>query len=656
MLLGISLALLVACADPDSESQSANPDVIAPASTIGTTLPASIPGRNNGNQTPNAAARTPTPTATSTPVASRRSESDTNGVTSTDGSKSLPTPPDEFWINIGDVVKNAHPGPGAGNIESPGVQDIYHFNASPRQQIFFDSHGAADTHIFWSIVDEDGNFVFDKETLAFEDPDETFELTRGGVYTVAVWASGDFTGTYGFQVLNVPPLDEFSINIGDAIADAKPGPGAGNIESPGVQDIYHFNASPGQQIFFDSHGASDTHISWTVADEDGNFVFEKETIAFEQPDKTFELTRGGTYTITVWGESGATDVYGFEIINVPPNNVFTINVGDVVKNAHPGPGAGNIESPGVQDIYHFNATSRQVVFFDSFDATDTHIFWSIADVDGNFVFERETLAFEQPDKTFELTRGGTYTITVWGEAGAIDSYGFQILNVPPRDEFSINIGDAIADAKLGPGAGNIESPGVQDIYHFNASPGQQIFFDSHGASDTHVFWSIVDEDGNFVFHKETLAFEDPDETFELTRGGVYTVAVWASGDFTGTYGFQVLNVPPLDEFSINIGDAIADAKPGPGAGNIESPGVQDIYHFNASPGQQIFFDSHGATDTHISWTVADEGGNVIFEKEKLAFEDPDSDFELALGGVYTITVWGDGDVIGTYSFEIRSQS
>ena len=46
-------------------------------------------------------------------------------------------PPNRFSIKIGDQIKEDVPGPGAGIIESPGAQDIYTFDARPRQKIYF---------------------------------------------------------------------------------------------------------------------------------------------------------------------------------------------------------------------------------------------------------------------------------------------------------------------------------------------------------------------------------------------------------------------------------------------------------------------------------------------------------------------------------------
>jgi hypothetical protein len=45
--------------------------------------------------------------------------------------------PKQFSIKIGDAIKEAVPGAGAGVIESPGAEDVYTFNAVPRQNVYF---------------------------------------------------------------------------------------------------------------------------------------------------------------------------------------------------------------------------------------------------------------------------------------------------------------------------------------------------------------------------------------------------------------------------------------------------------------------------------------------------------------------------------------
>jgi hypothetical protein len=126
---------------------------------------------------------------------------------------------------------------------------------------------------------------------------------------------------------------------------------------------------------------------------------------------------------------------------------------------------------------------------------------------------------------------------------------------------------------------------------------------------------------------------------------------------TGTYGFTLWNVPPPDTFTVAIGDTVSNGVPGPGAGNIETPGVKDLYTFNATAGQRVYFALSGVAPAlaSVNWKLTAPDGAVIFDRILNCCGGADAgEFTLEQTGVYTITVGDDRDAgTGTYSFELR---
>ncbi|MEZ4731121.1 MAG: hypothetical protein R3E79_28710 [Caldilineaceae bacterium] len=201
----------------------------------------------------------------------------------------------------------------------------------------------------------------------------------------------------------------------------------------------------------------------------------------------------------------------------------------------------------------------------------------------------------------------------------------------------------------GAGAGNIETPGVKDIYHFTAVAGQQIYFDVQQA---------INAGGRRRMPPAPLSSTPASAVAirasrPLAVGGTYTITVGNDrGDGTGSYQFQIWNVPAAQVFTINIGDTVSNGVPGTGAGNIETPGVKDIYHFTATPGHRVNFDVQQAINA--GWQVTDAAGTVIFNT-CLGCGDPGVK-TLTLGGTYTITVGNDrGDGAGPYQFQLTAQ-
>jgi len=142
-------------------------------------------------------------------------------------------------------------------------------------------------------------------------------------------------------------------------------------------------------------------------------------------------------------------------------------------------------------------------------------------------------------------------------------------------------------------------------------------------------------------------------TVELPMSGVYTLEVGESSNAsTGTYSMWVVNVPSPDVFAISIGDVISDGVPGPGAGNIETPGVYDIYEFSAVAGQRVFFDTLSVDGVGtVNFRLLDPNG-VEMRNRQLNTSDLGT-VELPMSGVYTLEVGESTNAsTGTYSMAL----
>ena len=148
------------------------------------------------------------------------------------------------------------------------------------------------------LVDDNGMQIFNTCLGCSEPGVQT--LIKGGNYTLTVGNKTDpSTGTYRLQLFNVPPANQFAIKIGDKIKPGVPASGAGVIESPGAEDIYVFNAAPGQKAYFHllerSNGMD--YIKWRLVDDNGAEVFNTGLGCSDPGVQT--LIRGGKYTLTV---------------------------------------------------------------------------------------------------------------------------------------------------------------------------------------------------------------------------------------------------------------------------------------------------------------------------------------------------------------------
>jgi hypothetical protein len=131
----------------------------------------------------------------------------------------------------------------------------------------------------------------------------------------------DFTGATG---------NRYPIHVGDTVGDGVPAAGAGNIEQPSGIDIYTFNATPGQRVYFEElTGDCNSTTKWNLTDPAGAKVFDQtlgggDTTTCGNDAGRFQLA-GGCYMLIVTSNAPAT--YSFKLLDVPPPDQFAIAIG-----------------------------------------------------------------------------------------------------------------------------------------------------------------------------------------------------------------------------------------------------------------------------------------------------------------------------------------
>jgi hypothetical protein len=431
--------------------------------------------------------------------------------------------------------------------------------------------------------------------------------------------------------------DQFQIAYGETISDGVPGPGAGNLETGGAQDAYTFQGTAGDDVIFDSLAGGSGQFFWLLNAPDGAVLFDTFNA-----DRRIILPQSGTYTLTVRGSNAnTTGTYSLRIMLVPSPQHFNISVGDTVSEGVPAPGAGHIETPGAVDLYSFNGIAGQGVIFDALIGNTGQFRVILFAPDGAQLFNGFYMDYQ-----VVLTQTGIHSLRVEGlNLDSVGGYSFQLLPMSVTQEFAISIGDTVSDGVPAPGAGNLEAPGAIDTYRFSGIAGQTIIFDAL-AGNTGQFWVMLTApDGATVFDS---FFVDVQTT--LTQTGTYSLTV-RGGQVTssGTYSFQLLNVPPAaQEFAISIGDTVSDGVPAPGAGNLEVPGAVDIYRFEGVASQGVIFDALAGNTGLFRVILAAPDGTQVFNDFFI-----DQQVTLPQTGTYSLTVQGlNVTSFGSYSFAL----
>lgn len=337
---------------------------------------------------------------------------------------------------------------------------------------------------------------------------------------------------------------------------------------------------------------------------------------------------------------------------------LAIAIGDAIEDGAPGPGAGVIATAHEKDVYTFSASPGQRVYFRvlSYDPSLAAIEWRLLDANDAEIF-RTCLGCGHPGVQ-PLRSAGRYTLIVGSDRDAgVGAYRLRLHDVPAPDRFEIAIGAAVSEKTTGRGAGIIESPGAEDVYVFEATPRQRVYFRTieHSSGIAQARLRLLDSDEMQVF-ETCLGCGEPG-VHALTKGGAYTLIVGIRNDpATGTYRLQLFDVPPPDEFTIGIPARIANGVPGRGAGLIESPGAEDRYALVVDAGQKLALKliEHDRTLTYNLLRLIAEDGTELFSR---CFGCGAPELQtLSRGGRYYVVVGNPREAsTGAYALDIASR-
>ena len=349
-----------------------------------------------------------------------------------------------------------------------------------------------------------------------------------------------------------------------------------------------------------------------------------------------------TFSGVVGRNAQATPVSGTLV--APGAPAQSINIGQVVT--------GSIDTPGSTREYQFTAVAGQSIFLDVQQLTGSgFVNFILKDANGATIFNSEghpDLGDRGDDGPVTLDLPGTYTLVVDGQGNVTASYQFQIWNVPAATPQAIDLDELVA--------GSIDTPGSSKQYQFTAAAGQSIYFDlqASGEPGTSILrYRLQDANGTEVFSTGVqfgFPWSGDRGPIVLSSSGVYTVTVQGEGDAVSAYQFKVWDVPTTSVDPITIGQTVADA--------FAVPGAVKQYQFTATAGQSIYFDLQATGEpsyAFLRYRLQDANGAEVFSslvQFGFPFQGDRGPIVLSSSGVYTVTVQGEGDAVGSYQFKI----
>jgi hypothetical protein len=265
----------------------------------------------------------------------------------------------------------------------------------------------------WSLTGPGGVVVSNRNFQGSDSFDIAvpFIDLAAGAYTLTVDGIADFTGAYGFRLLNYA-----------AGATITPGTPVSNSLNPANEtDIYKFDVPFANNKFYFDVTTGINNASWRLIDPFGNVLF---TNNFVTDNDTITLPQTGTYFVVVEGRRNAGSGTVPYVFNVQPvNNSNTLlTFGTTVSST--------IGVAGESDDYTFTLGAPVRVAMDVM--TDSAAFqWSLHGPGGALLVNNENFqSTDSFDGNPVLNLGpGNYTLTIDGVGDGKGAYSFRVLDL-----------------------------------------------------------------------------------------------------------------------------------------------------------------------------------------------------------------------------------
>jgi hypothetical protein len=375
----------------------------------------------------------------------------------------------------------------------------------------------------------------------------------------------------------------------------------------------------------------------------------------------------------------AIDNLEISVRHVPPQ-VFGVDptAGVVeVSEGKPAPGAGDLETVVSVDEYVFSLDHESRIAVDvtagiTYDSFRT-LAWQILDADGQPVHDASWIApwYTLTAADLHVDRvlpPGDYRLRVSSpHQPASGTYSLRIYVPPPDEVFDITLSETtpLLLSSVAPGAGVLETRLSRDIFRFTLDQPTDLVWDQ-STWTTDLTFSLVGSDGEVA--RDTMQIErkftslpagDYSLTFESsphrapTNNGAWA---YSPGRLLITPGAQVFEIHP----SAGIVE-VANGKPAPGAGNLETGVSVDEYPFSLDHESRVLVDvTAGITfDSFrtLAWQVLDAEDQVVDEASWLEpwhiLTASELHFDRTLApGDYRLRVFSPYQFPGTYSLRI----
>jgi hypothetical protein len=491
--------------------------------------------------------------------------------------------------------------PIAGQLSTRIATDSYLINGTRGQRINLNSIAASDSQANWFLSGPaNQNLVFGNITTDLGD----VTLPEAGQYWLLIQGTGNTATPLNYQV-QLTDVSDAPVAVSGLGVELSGGIFAGQTNTT------TFTGPAGLPIYFDSMDRGGSSLVIDLRDPTGALVFSVAETADAGP---YALPRSGTYSVQVRAFSpDATGLYRFRILDLT-----------TAPSLVSGTTFTNILNPGFKtDAYRVAGTAGQRFFYDALQSDPDTVSDRLLNSAGAVVGINNNSDSDVGPFTL-LVSGQHYLVFEGNQVGAVD-YGFRMFDLASQPVLPL---DTLTTNVLGP----YEAL----VYRHEGTSGQRLFFNAltPGLSGA---WYLYNPDDQYLDSSGLSG--NFDET--LTTAGRFALVFYSSASSPQTNVFQVVTYTLLTN-SLTLGTVVSNT--------ISEPGEQDLYTFNGTIGQRLFYDALQSDPDSTRVQLVSPSANVVSIDH-----DADTDvgpFTLAESGTYALRLYGNNGGTGDYSFRL----
>jgi len=488
-----------------------------------------------------------------------------------------------------------------GMITQARQADVYRLPVTTGQRLYYDGLDGDQDRILIQLKQPSGAALI--SSLNSDNDSSLLTVVQPEIHWLIVFTDRDLAGDYRFKILNLASQPELTLDS----------PESGVLDPGRSTALLRYTAIPGESLFFDAQGTGGG-ANWLWRGPQNEHLAGNVGIG---SDFSHTTVGAGEHVLIITGASASPVPYLYEVVTSETSSTPLI-LGDPIDS--------ELSEVGERDIYTFTGSTGQRLYYDALEGDLDRILVTMYDPDGRPVFLNNSNS-DRDVGPFTLSATGSYRLEFYSDRALTANYTFRLLDVAAQPNLTL---DTSVTGLLDPGRSAV-------LLRLADVPGTRLFFDAL-SSTAGATWFFTDPNDL----KSSAVGMASDFLYSVQQTGEHVLVLSNDSDTSILYLFEVVTSEIVTQ-PLVFGDRVTS--------DIGEAGEQDIYAFNGTSGQRLYYDALESDLDRIFVTLKDPDGRAVFLNKVNSDRDV-GPFTLTATGSYRLVISSDRDLTADYDFRL----